>query len=218
MIALIAASAACSKNENASKQLDVNSIEVIDNARLRTDTVGEAQFASVSTFVLVDAKNPTPEGAYVTLAGELLGDAGAKIGTLKAQSLWIPSGETRTYALIDSERVPRPATTSAKIVVTGALVTRDGPRMRVTEQHTFVDKYTEADKPVSRIVVQANVVNDAPRIGKAIVIASFHGADGRPMTRPFQTVELDVSKTKTIQFVGPAGSVTGTIFLGDIVY
>jgi hypothetical protein len=50
------------------------------------------------------------------------------------------------------------------------------------------------------------------------VIASFHGEDGRPMTRPFQTVELDAAKTRAIQFVGPPGSVTGTIFLGDIVY
>lgn len=215
---LLLALAACSKSESASKQLDVNAIEVIDNARLRTDTVGEAQFASMSTFVLVDAKNPTPDGAYVTLAGELLGDGGKAVGTLKPQSLWVPAGESRTFALVDTERVPRPATTSAKIVVTGALVTHDPPRVRITDQHAFVDKYTEHDKPVSRIVVQANVVNDAPRIGRAIVIASFHGADGRPMTRPFQSLELDKSQTKPIQFVGPPGSTTGTIYVGDTIY
>jgi hypothetical protein len=227
--------AACSKSESASKQLDPTLIEVVDNARLRTDTVGlshhidyssrvdpkvieDRRFASESTFVLVDAKNPTPDGAYVTLAGELLGDGGTKIGALKAQSLWIPAGETRTFALIDSERVPRPATTSAKIVVTGALVTRDPPRVRITDTHSFVDKYTEADKPVSRIVVQANVVNDTKRIGKAIVIASFHGADGRPITRPFQTIQLAGNQTMPIQFVGPVGSTTGTIFVGDVIY
>jgi hypothetical protein len=232
---LLFALAACSKSDSAAKQLDPNVIEVVDNARLRTDTVGlrhqidysnlrdprvieDRKFASEATFVLVDAKNPTPDGAYVTLAGDLLGEGGAKIGSLKAQSLWIPAGETRTFALVDAERVPRPQTASAKIVVTGALVTHDPPRMRIADQHAFVDKYTENGTPVSRIVVQANLVNDASRMGKAIVIASFHGADGRPLTRPFQTYEIDKSATMTVQFVGPAGSTTGTIFVGDIIY
>jgi hypothetical protein len=208
---------ACSKSESTSKQLDPKLIEVVDNARLRTDTVGEDKFVSESTFVLVDAKNPTSDGAYITLAGDLLGDGGTKVGTLKAQSLWIPSGETRTFALVDSERVPRPTTTSAKIVVTGALVTHDPPRMWIADLHTFVDRYSEADKPVSRIVAQATLINDAPRIGKVIVIASFHGADGRPITRPFQVLTLDRSATTQVQFVGPPGSTTGTIFVGDIV-
>jgi len=208
---------ACGK-QSSSKQLDVNSIEVVDNARLRTDTVGEAQFASTSTFVLVDAKNPTPDGAYITLAGDLRDQGGAVVGQLKAQSLWIPPGEIRTYALIDTERVARPATTGAKIVVTGALVTHDPPRVRITDAHSFVDTYVEADKPVSRIVAQANVVNDADRIGKVIVIAAFHGADKRPITRPYQVLEIDRKQTKPIQFVGPPGSTVGTIFVGDVVY
>jgi hypothetical protein len=228
------AAAACSKSESASKQLDPTLIEVVDNARLRTDTVGlqhqvdyttsephvteDRRFASESTFVLVDAKNPTPDGAYVTLAGDLLGDGGAKIGTLKAQSLWIPSSETRTFALVDSERVPRPATASAKIVVTGALVTHDPPRMRITDLHTFVDKYPEKGVPVSRVIANANVVNDAARVGKAVVIASFHGEDGRPITRPFQIVEINGGTTTPIQFVGPAGSTAGTIYIGDVIY
>lgn len=223
---LLVLAAACSKSETTSKQLDPSAIEVIDNARLRTDTVGLAhqvhestlrtevledrRFASDATFVLVDAKNPTPDGAYITLAGSLLGEGGAAVGTLKAQSLWIPAGEVRTFALVDSERVPRPATTSAKIVVTGALATHDPPRVRISDLHTFQDN--------GRIVVQANVVNDVDRIGKAIVIASFHGTDKRPMTRPFQVYELDRKQTKVVQFVGPPGSVTGTIFVGDVVY
>lgn len=215
---------ACSKSETPSTQLDPTRIEVVDNARLRTDTVGEGKHASESTFVLVDAKNPTPDGAYVTLAGDLLGDGGAKVGTLKAQSLWVPAGETRTFALVDTERVPRPTTTSAKIVVTGALVTHDPPRVRITDQHTFVDSYTEKhaqtgqEVPVSRIVAQANLVNDADRIGKVVVIASFHGADGRPITRPYQLLDIGRKQTTPVQFVGPAGSTSGTIFVGDIVY
>jgi hypothetical protein len=238
LIAVLAAASlvGCAKKESPARQLDVAKIEVVNNARLRTDTVGllhdmpafpqntdreikeDRRFASESTFVLVDAKNPTSDGAYVTLAGDLTGEGGVVVGHLKAQSLWIPSGETRTFALIDSERVPRPTTTSARIVVTGALATHDPPRMHITELHTYVDPTTENDKPVTRIVAQANVVNDANRIGRAIIIASFHGADGRPITRPFQMQELAANETRALQFVGPPGSVDGTIFVGDITY
>lgn len=217
-VLLLIALVACSKSESTSKQLDPTVIEVVDNARLRTDTVGDGKFQSESTFVLVDAKNPTSDGAYITLAGDLLGDGGTKVGTLKAQSLWVPAGETRTFALVDSERVPRPATTSAKIVVTGALVTHDPPRMEITDLHTFVDKTTENGKPISRVVAQASLLNRANRIGKVIVIASFHGEDGRPITRPYQVLELDRLAATNVQFVGPAGSTTGTIFVGDIIY
>lgn len=210
--------AACAKSEPGSRQLDINAIEVVDNAKLRTDTVGDAQFASESTFVLVDAANPTPDGAYVTLAGQLKGEGGAVVGQLKAQSLWIPSGERRTFALVDTERVPRPTTTSARIVVTGALVPTDPPRVRITDLHTFVDPTTENDKPVTRIVAQAYVINDADRVGKAVVIASFHGPNDVPITRPFKIVELDKKQRTPVQFVGPAGSTTGEIFVGDVIY
>lgn len=210
-LALSLALAACSKSDTPeAKQLDPSLIEVVDGARLRTDTVGDGEFASTSAFVLVDAKNPTSEGAYVTLAGQLLDASATKVGDLKAQSLWIPSHDLRTFALVDTERVPRPSSTSVRVVVTGALVTHDPPRARITDLHEFPDN--------GRIVVQANVVNDADRIGKVVVIASFHGADDRPITRPFEIVEIDRKQTKPIQFVGPDHSTHGTIFIGDVIY
>ena len=66
--------------------------------------------------------------------------------------------------------------------------------------------------------MQANLVNDADRIGHIVVIAVFHGPDGRPMTRPFRTVEIDRKQRKPVQFVGPPGSAKGTIFVGDTIY
>jgi hypothetical protein len=202
------ASMACTKT--TSHQLDLSAIEVVDNARLRTDTVGEGTFASQSTFVLVDAKNPTSEGAYVTLAGELTGQDRSIVGRLKAQSLWIPAGERRTFALIDTERVPRPATIATTIRVTGALVTQDPPRVRISDLHSFDDR--------GRIVVQANVTNDATSLGKVVVIAAFHSKDDQPMTRPFQVLQINGKQTTPVQFVGPEHSKTGTIFVGDVVY
>ena len=199
----------CTKSKPA-RQLDLDAVRVTSDARLRTDTVGDGQFASTATFVLVDAENSASEGAYVTLGGDLTASGGEVLGHLKPQSLWIPAGERRTFALVDTERVARPASASARIVIRGALVPDEPPKARIAEQHVFDD--------YGKTVVQANLVNDAERMGQIMVIASFHDADGRPMTRPFQMIEIDPKQTKPVQFVGPQGSKTGTIYVGDVIY
>jgi hypothetical protein len=50
------------------------------------------------------------------------------------------------------------------------------------------------------------------------VIAAFHGKDGRPMTRPFSLLTMSAKQRETVQFVGPPGSVRGTIYIGDETY
>ena len=200
--------ASCGKSK-PSRNLDLDAIRLTGDARLRTDTVGDGAFASTSSFVLVDAENTAGDGAYVTLGGELTSEGGV-VGQLKPQSLWIPAHEVRTFALIDTERVPRPAATSARILVKGALIPDEPPRARITDLHVFDD--------YGKSVAQAYLVNDAPRLGKVIVIASFHDAHGQPMTRPFQTLEVDGNQKVPVQFVGPPGSKAGTIFVGDVIY
>ena len=148
-------------------------------------------------------------GAYLDRFTTLMGgERGSKL--IKAQSLWVPAGERRLFALVDDERKERPASTSARIVVRGALVPESPPRARIEQLHAFDD--------YGKVVVQANLVNEADRIGKVVVISAFHDANGRPMTRPFQIIEIDKKQTKTVQFVGPPGSKTGTIFVGDVAY
>jgi len=200
--------AACGRREPA-KHLDLDAIRVIDNARLRTDTVGEGAFAEPATFALVDAKNTATTGAYVTLGGALTDAGGQAIGPLKPQSLWIPAGEVRTFALVDAAREPRPATTSVQVEVRGALIA-DPPRARIEELNRFDDH--------GQLVLKASLVNDADRIGRIIVIASFHDRDGRPLTRPFSLVELGAKRKQTVQFVGPPGAARGTIYIGDETY
>src|SRR5687767_5727490 len=90
------------------RSLDLELIRVSADARMRTDTVGDGAFQDTATFVLVDAENRAAEGAYATLGGALVDAAGADVGTLKPQSLWIPAGASRTFALVDVERKPRP--------------------------------------------------------------------------------------------------------------
>ncbi|TMQ08708.1 MAG: hypothetical protein E6J90_39610 [Deltaproteobacteria bacterium] len=192
------------------RNLDLDQIRISSDARLRTDTVGDGKFASTASFVLVDAENAAAEGAYVTLGGELADAAGARVGDLRSQSLWIPPHEVRTFALVDRERVARPAAAGARIKIYGAVIPDEPPRAQITDLHSFDDR--------GKIVVQAYLVNAADRPGQIMVLGSFHDAHGQPMTRPFQMVEIAARDRRVVQFVGPEGSTRGTIFVGDTIY
>lgn len=201
--------AGCGRSKPA-HNLDLDAVRIPGDARMRTDTVGDGKFASTATFVLVDAENTAADGAYITLGGELTSSAGTKVGELKPQSLWVPAHESRTFALVDSERAPRPASTAARIKVYGALIPDEPPRARITDLHSFDDR--------GKIVVRAYLVNHADRPGQMMVIGSFHDARDQPMTRPFQMIELGANDKRVVQFVGPEGSTRGTIFVGDVIY
>src|SRR5215510_10862355 len=136
----------CSHSRPA-RNLDLDQIRVLDGARLRTDTVGDGKFAITASFVLVDAENAAAEGAHVTLGGELTDATGATVGELKAQSLWIPPHQARTFALVDRQRATRPTAAAARIKVYGAVIPDEPPRAQITELHSFDDR--------GKIVVQA---------------------------------------------------------------
>jgi len=192
------------------RNLDLDAIRISGDARMRTDTVGDGKFASTATFVLVDAENTAAEGAYVTLGGELADAAGAKVGDLKSQSLWLPAHDARTFALVDRQRAARPTSVAARIKIQGAVIPDEPPRAHIAELHAFDDR--------GKTVVQAYLVNTADRPGQFMVIGSFHDPHGQPMTRPFQMIELAAGDRRVVQFVGPEGSTRGTIFVGDAIY
>jgi hypothetical protein len=209
VLALVIGATGCSHSKPA-RNLDLDQIRITGDARLRTDTVGDGKFASTASFVLVDAENAGTEGAYVTLGGDLADAAGTKVGVLKAQSLWIPAHEVRTFALVDSQRVPRPTAAGARIKVYGAVIPDEPPRAQISDLHSFDDR--------GKIVVQAYLVNAADRAGQIMVIGSFHDGHGQPMTRPFQMIDIAARDRRVVQFVGPPGSTRGTIFVGDEIY
>ena len=190
-------------------QLDKSLVSVAPGAHLRTDQIGDGAFAETATFVLVDANNAGSDGAYVTLGGELSDGSGTQLGVLKPQSLWIPGGSSRTFALVDDKRQPRPGAAAARFVVRG--VQAGEPPL------AHVDGVREV--PDDRnIVAQGTLVNDADREGKAVVITSFHDDKGQPMTRPFSIIDLKPHGQQWVQFVGPYGSTHGTIYVGDVIY
>jgi hypothetical protein len=201
--------AACGRSKPA-HNLDLDAIRISGDARMRTDTVGDGKFSSTATFVLVDAENTSGDGAYVTLGGELTDPAGVTVGELTSQSLWVPAHESRTFALVDSQRAARPSSTAARIKVRGALIPDEPPRAYIAELHSFDDR--------GKIVVAAYLVNSAARPGQMMVIGAFHDAHNQPMTRPFQMIQLAAHDQRVVQFVGPEGSTRGTIFVGDVIY
>lgn len=207
-VSILVAVCACNAPSKP-RELDRDLIRVTEDAHLRTDTIGEGKWAELTTFVLVEAENSSTEGAYVTLAGDLVDAAGATVGTLKPQSLWVPGGDVRTYALIDQERKPRPTAKGARIFVRGARI-GTAPPARIDGVRAIPD----GDK----IVLQGTLVNEAARAGNLLVLATFYAPDGRPTTRPFALLWVEPKGQLPVQFVGPAGSTRGTIVIGDAVY
>ncbi len=218
--------AACGREP--ARELDLDRIEVT-GATMRTDTVGDGDFTDTATFVLVDARNLATEGAYVTLGGELVDANGADVGQLTPQSLWIPPGDTRTFALVDTERKPRPTAKTARAKVRGARIDTP-PIAHLEDVHTFDDH--------GQVVIQAFLVNDAPRDGLIMVVGAFHDDSGRPLTRPFMVLKIHAKQDPPeagdcpeagsnhiplaskcgIRLVGPHGAARGTMFVADTVY
>ena len=207
-LVLLVAIASCAKQADK-RQLDHDLIRVTSDAKLRTDTIGDGKFTDLATFVLVEAENTAPEGAYVTLAGELTNEAGTLVGELRPQSLWIPSGELRTFALIDMKRKARPDAKAAKIYVRGA--------HKGQPPQAHIDGFRQVDD-VDKVVVQGTLVNDAKRPGNVMVLATFYDANNKPMTRPFSLLWIDKQAQLPLQFAGPVGSKRGMIFIGDTAY
>lgn len=207
-VVVVIAAAGCDRAEP--RQLPLDQIRVDMDAKLRTDTVGDGEFARKATFVLVDAQNGGSDGAYVTLAGDLDDAGGAKVGELKPSSLWIPAGEARTFALVDRAQDPRPGASAARIVVHSASIPDRPPPAHVDQIREIADD--------GKLVVQGVLHNDADRRGEIQVIASFHGADRRPTTRPFSVLVVPAHGEQPVQFVSTPGAAHGTIFVGDMSY
>lgn len=192
------------------RSLDLGLIAVSAEPRVRTDTVGEGPFAARSTFVLVDAENRGSEAAMVTLGGTFRDGTGEVLGTLAAESLWIPAGGKRLFALVDKARVPRPEAKGAQILVYGAKIADKPLIMHVEDTSSFDD--------FGKQIARGTLVNDAARPGRAMVMAAFYDRDGRPMARPYSQIPIAANGRLPITLVGPPGSKSAALFVGDIVY
>jgi hypothetical protein len=181
-----------------------------ERMHLRHDTVGHDQWESRATFALIDAHNSHGEDLLVTVGGELVAEDGAVVALLRAESLRVPAGGMRTFALVDDQNALRPRATSARVRVLGAYVPTYVPPVQITDGKAYMDG--------DRAVVNAMVRNAVDRPGTALIFAGFHDREGKPLTRPFTRMYLLGDSAHPALFVGPPGSVGGYIFVGDTVY
>ena len=190
--------------------VDSGLIRVSTDVVVKSGAVGEGEWQTSATYVLVDADSEAATDLLVTLGGELKDAGGATVGTLRPESIYMPKGSKRTFALVDDRDAPRPAATTATIRVLGAVEPKWRPTVTIRDAHLFDD--------LGKPVIAASVTNDADRPGRMIVFAAFHDADGRPAARQFDVLEMGSKITHTVRFVGPQGARTAYLFLGDASY
>lgn len=177
---------------------------------LHTGPVGVGKHAGEATYVLVDATNPGKTDLAVSLSGVFLDGGDQKVGKLELSSLRIPAGGTRTYAMVDDDQGARPNATGATIEVVSAVVLNYAEEVTIADFHQYEDG--------DRVVVKGYVQSTVSRRGSAIVFATFYDKQGRPMKRPSTTFGLMGGGRRGVQFVGPSGSVRGTLSVGETVF
>lgn len=212
-LALAAATTvACERKEWKAAEADLEAVEVVAaNVRVLTGPVGTGDFRSEATYVLVDARNRHTDDLAVTLAGSLVNEAGEVVGELRPKSLRIPgNGGVRMFSLIDRDQAARPAATGARVVVRGAMRLDYPPPVVVADGRVDVDE--------GRAVVAGTVINTAERPVSVIVFAGFYDASGAPVKQSSTLFRLDGRGERGTRFVGPAGSRSAYLYIGDAVY
>lgn len=205
-LALVTAGTGCKRRVD--ERVDPALIRVTVGANMRTDTVGDQ--GKQATFVLVDAENRSAKDAFIALGGVLVDSAGIDVGPLRSEELLVPAGTIRTFALIDNDDQARPTASGATIKVESAVVSPQPASMVITDFIVHPDG--------DRVVAAANLQNTADRAGQVTVFASFHDANGRPLTRPFDVVSIGAGIVRPLRFVGPPGSTRASIYIGELRY
>lgn len=208
-LALVAAAAACAEAPAARMDVDRGQIEIVtDGVALKTGPVGEARWKTQATYALVEARNHSDVDLDVTLAGDLVG--GESKWPVRRESLRIPAGGSRLFALVDDKQAARPQATGARVDVVGAMAVRYAPPFVVTDGKVVMDQ--------GRAVAAAYLTNTARRVGSVILIGAFFDEAGLPLGRTSTLFRMDGGGKRGVQLVGPTGSRSAYLFVGEYVY
>jgi hypothetical protein len=230
LVLVLAALAVGCEGVRKAERIETELVEITSEAQLRTSIVGGRMTAAelaarkkvgastvdlgegdaaLASYVLVDARNNSVRDAYVTLDGVLAGDAG-RTASLKAESLFVPAGATRTFLLLDDALAPQPWAKGVEVKVVGAVAAKFPPPISITN----VEVSTVGD----HVVASATIGSTAHREGKGIVHAAFHDEFGKPLSRGHSLHILLPGKTEVVRFAGPPHSKTATIFAGESTF
>lgn len=182
-----------------------------DHVSISHGKVGIGTHQSDATYVLLDVVNNFNGNVDLTLAGTLLDKKGEKVGQLRKQWLRLPGkGGRRTFALVDDQQQKREAAVFADIAVVKSTEAVYPLGVNIEEGNVFDDR--------GRVVVTGYVANKNDRNASAVVIASFYDKEGRILERPSTSVRVDRKQRRGIQFVGPDGSVSATLYIGEVLF
>jgi len=209
MLAL-AATGGCKGDKPVVELLDPAVVAVGADRVLITGSVGHDQWEATATYVLVEAKNTTGKDAMITLGGELVDAGGQPVSPLRRESLRVPAGGGRVFALVDDGKQPRPEATDARVTVASVFHAEHPAHIVVTDGTVFDD--------FGRAVVGGYVVNQSNATANAVVLAAFFDEAGRPMKRPSTMFNLDPGQKRGMQLVGPPGSRSASLFIGEVGY
>ena len=210
-VATLVLQVACGKSDWSSPEVSYDMIHVdADRLAIRTGPVGHDKWKSDATYVLVEAKNTTEMDLMVTLSADLTDKDKKVVGKTRRESLRVPAGGSRLFALIDDKQAARPAVTGARVDVRGAETVSYPASVVVTEGNVYFDQ--------DRAVVAGYVTNNAGGEVRAIVIGAFFDDKGRPMQRPSTLFRLAGKGKRGTQMVGPPGSRGAYLFIGDVQY
>ena len=202
---------ACGNSDWSGPEVSHDLIDVeADRLAIRTGPVGHDKWKSEATYVLVEAKNTTEKDLQVTLSADLV-DADKKVvGKTRRESLRIPAGGSRLFALVDDKQTVRKTATGARVDVRGAEAVSYPASVVVTDGNVYFDQ--------DRAVVAGYVTNNTGNQVRAIVLAAFFDDKGRPMQRPSTLFPLAGKGKRGAQLVGPPGSRAAYLFIGEVQY
>ena len=181
-----------------------------EKVHVQQGPVGVGNHKNDASYVYVDVLNRHKRAVDLTLSGKLLNANGDVLGQLRNQWLRLPADGRRTFALVDDQQSLRPDAEFAEIVIQKASEAVYPLGVKIEEGHVFDDR--------GRVVVTGFVVNENDRNASALVIASFYDKDGIPVERPSTSVRIDRKQKRGIQFVGPEGSVSATLYVGEVLF
>lgn len=215
-LAFVAVAAACpdppEPSASEGRAIDPDAIRVrADSIAIQTGEIGLGQEREEATYALVDAKNEGEEPARVTLGGALTSSGGERVAKLREETLRVPPGAQRTFALVADDDRARPRADAANARLERARAAVAEPPLAVTDGNVYRDRDHEGNE---RAVVKASVENRGDGRARALVMAAFHDGEGRPLERPFTAVEIDGGEDRSFRFVGPPGSARGMIYVG----
>jgi hypothetical protein len=208
MVALLVAACGGKKQETPAPPAEVRVLE--PSIVVKKGTIGQrGEVQYDASYVLVDIVNGTAQDRVVDVDGVLLDAAGAELGPLAVDSLFVPAGARRTFAPI-ADKVHAEATSARVRVLTAPTAPAD--------QTIEIAQEKESREPDGSLAVDMRLTNVQDRPCQAIVIASFHDAAGAIVAREFRKLNFKPKGSVPFRFVGPKTATETDVYLGEVVY